>query len=303
MTKTQSASRRLPSLNALPAFSAAARLCSISLAARELCVTPGAISRQIKSLEESLGSQLFRRGHNSIVLTEAGHRFLAHVNGALAMLQTGASTIVPDRSHLSIRAPITLARRWLIPRIRSFCQENPGVDIAIHSLALGDAAAADITMTYVRATDTTALSQAFLLDRTMAVCSPQLLALRGRSLAPAELLGLPLLLDTGDAWSWRRWCAAAGTGFHPRGGSITLDTDEASIDACLSGLGVGQASPSFIEKELRSGQLVALCADVAPIVGAYSFAHAPKSLLAGQFVSWLQTQNDTAKAAFDIVAA
>ena len=177
------------------------------------------------------------------------------------------------------------------------------MDIAIHSLALGDGEPADITIGYSRATEATDLSQIFLADRTIAVCSPQMMAVAGRDRSALALLDLPLLLDTADAWSWRRWCKATNVAFQPRGGSITLDTDEASIDACLSGLGIGQASPSFIERELRSGQLIALLPDIAPIVGSYVLAHPPASELAEGFLAWLETQNETAKVAVETIGS
>lgn len=293
MRNSQSNCTKLPPLATLPAFSIAARTGSLTLTARELHLTPGAISRQIKSLEDALGVQLFHRGHNAISLTNAGRQFLTHVNAALATIDNGTRALLPDRVRLVIQAPITLARRWLIPRLGSFLQEHPNVDPNIQSLALGASDVPDARVIYRRGSEEGQFASAFLLDRTVAVCSPLLIGQAATTMTPQSLLDLPLLLDTADGWSWRRWCEAAGIAFQPRSGSITFDTDEASIDACMSGLGIGQASPSLIERELREGQLIMLCPTVDPIVGAYEIAGTTTSGTATAFNRWLLSLRKT----------
>ena len=287
MRNPQSNRIKLPPLATLPAFSIAARTGSLTLAAREMHLTPGAISRQIKTLEDMLGVQLFHRGHNAISLTDAGRQYLIHVNAALATLESGTRALLPDRVRLVVQAPITLARRWLIPRLGTFVQENPRVDLSIQSLALGAGDVPDVTVTYARGVDVAQFPSAFLLDRTVAVCSPLLIGRMAKTVTPETLLALPILLDTADGWSWRHWCEAANIPFHPRSGSITFDTDEASIDACITGLGIGQASPSLIERELREGQLIQLCPDLNPIVGAYEISGATSVGRASGFDQWL----------------
>lgn len=289
MRNPQSNRPKLPPLATLPAFSIAARTGSLTLAARELHLTPGAISRQIKSLEDTLGIQLFHRGHNAISLTDAGRQYLTHVNAALATIDNGTRALLPDRVRLVIQAPITLARRWLIPRLGSYLQDNPNVDLSIQSLALGAGDIPDVTVTYARGADEGRVPSAFLLDRTVSVCSPLLIGRTATAVTPQALLDLPILLDTADAWSWRRWCDAAGINFQPRGGSLAFDTDEASIDACMTGLGIGQASPALIERELREGQLILLCPQVNPIVGAYEITESVPEGMAAGFNQWLRT--------------
>lgn len=287
MQISQTAPSRFPSLNTLPAFVAVARTGSLTLAAEELCLTPGAISRQIKTLEESLGTALFQRSHNAIALTESGRRFLAHAKGALALVETGAREISPNRARLTVQAPITLTQRWLIPRIGSFRNTCPEADLSFRSQKPGNDAA-DLTIGYARGDETTAFKNAYLLDRTVSVCAPQLVRGLAAPLAPLALFDLPVLLDTVDAWSWLRWSASAGVTFEPKAGAITFDTDEAAIDACLSGLGVGQANPVFIENELKSGLLVALCPEIAAVVGAYEATVDASTALSQRFSSWLR---------------
>lgn len=284
-----SAPMRPLALQALPAFAAASRTGSLTLAAEEMHLTPGAVSRQVKALEESLGVALFRRSHNAITLTDAGRQFLTHVTAALTTLETGSRAIRPERSRLVIQMPITLARRWLIPRLGSFREANPTIDLSIQSLALGATETPDVIVTYRRGVEAALDSSgAFLTDRTIAVCSPRLLGGANAAVVPQTVLDLPILLDTADGWSWRRWCAAADIPFAPRGGSIAFDTDEASIDACVSGLGIGQASLFFVEKELRSGALIVLCPQISPVVGAYETSERVSGRPpADRFFQWL----------------
>ena len=289
MRNSQSSRVRLPPLATLPAFSIAARTGSLTVTAQELNLTPGAISRQIKSLEDMLGVPLFHRRHNAISLTDAGRQYLTHVNAALATIDNGTRALMPDRVRLVIQAPITIARRWLIPRLGAYLQENPSVDLSIQSLALGASDVPDITITYRRGSDEARFQSAFLVDRTVAVCSPILLGDAAKTMGPEALLDLPILLDTADAWSWRRWCGAADIEFQPRAGSLTFDTDEASIDACITGLGIGQASPALIEKELREGLLVVLCPHMNPIVGCYEISGQVVAGMAERFNKWLLT--------------
>ncbi|AFL52314.1 LysR family glycine cleavage system transcriptional activator [Sinorhizobium fredii] len=293
MRNSQTQRFKLPPLATLPAFASAARTGSLTLTAREMNLTPGAISRQIKALEDALGVLLFHRSHNAISLTEIGRQYLTHVSAALATIENGTRALQPDRARLVIQAPITLARRWLIPRLGSYRHENPNVDLIIESLALGATGVPDVVITYRRGTAEADFPSAFLLDRSIAVCSPLLISGSGSHVQPQDLLDLPLLLDTADAWSWQRWCGAAQMAFKPRGGSIAFDTDEASIDACISGLGIGQASPALIERALREGQLVALCPGVNPIVGAYEISIAAGTPASVAFNEWLSGWRET----------
>src|SRR5688500_12725819 len=118
---------RLPPLNTLRAFEVTARHHSLTTAAEELALTPGAVSRQVKALEEALGVELFRRMPSSIELTEAGRMFLSYATSALAMIRAGAREISPKRSKLVLRVSITFSQLWLIPRIAGFRNMHPEI--------------------------------------------------------------------------------------------------------------------------------------------------------------------------------
>ncbi|MCA0419643.1 MAG: LysR family transcriptional regulator [Proteobacteria bacterium] len=289
MQKTHAGQFRFPSLNALVVFEAAARRGSLTLAAEELHVTAGAASRQVKALEQALGVELFRRRHNAIELTEAGLGFLGHVDKALEQVRTGIQELAASRQRLTIQAPITMTQRWLIPRIENFCQSHPEVDLhirSIHSMK-GDA---DIDIRYSRDELPEEDRQIFLVDRTIPVCSPRLLTSGTIPASAEEVLKLPILLDTIDGWAWHRWCDAAGTAFRPVGGSIAFDTDEAAIDACLSGLGVAQANAAFVEPMMAQGRLLGLCPNIRATVGSYSAVARRPGRVVTSFIGWLRTQ-------------
>jgi LysR family glycine cleavage system transcriptional activator len=286
MQKTHAGQFRFPSLNALVVFEAAARRGSLTLAAEELHVTAGAASRQVKALEQALGVELFRRRHNAIELTEAGRGFLHHVDQALGQVRTGIQELAASRQRLTIQAPITMTQRWLIPRIENFRQSHPEVDLHIRSIhsAKGDA---DIDIRYSRGELAEEDGQIFLVDRTIPVCSPSLLTSGTVPASAEDVLKLPILLDTIDGWAWHRWCDAAGTAFRPVGGSIAFDTDEAAIDACLSGLGVAQANAAFVEPMLAQGRLLWLCPAVRAPVGSYAAVARRPGRVATSFLRWL----------------
>jgi LysR family glycine cleavage system transcriptional activator len=275
MQKTHAGQPRFPSLNGLVVFEAAARRGSLTLAADELFVTPGAASRQVKALEQTLGVVLFRRRHNAIELTEAGRSFLGHVDKALRQVRAGVQEITAGRHRLIIQAPITMTQRWPIPRIDTFRQSYPKIDLHIR-YSRGEAEADD--------------EEVFLTDETIPVCVPGLLAAALPPSSAAEVLRLPILLDTVDGWAWHRWCDAAGMAFRPTGGCIAFDTDEAAIDACLSGLGVAQANAAFVEPMLASGRLVRLCPAVRAPVGRYAAGIRQPSGAANSFLLWLRAQ-------------
>jgi LysR family transcriptional regulator, glycine cleavage system transcriptional activator len=124
---------RLPPLNALRAFEAAARHLSITLAADELHVTAGAVSRQIKGLEEVLGLPLFERGHREITLTRKGADYYRSISAALDLMRdaTRKLTRTRQRKQLKIRAYTTFAMRWLIPRLSGFQAAHPDIEVLL----------------------------------------------------------------------------------------------------------------------------------------------------------------------------
>jgi LysR family glycine cleavage system transcriptional activator len=253
---------RLPPLNAVRAFEAAARHMSITLAADELNVTPGAVSRQIKSLEEALGLQLLKRGHRQIALTRQGSDFYRAVTRALEVLRDATRKLKrkSSRRQLKIRAYTTFAMRWLIPRLSGFHAAHRDIEVLLKAslepvdfrredidgaIRLGDGQWPDV-------------NRYRLVDNILApVASPQLLKGGPRLKRPADLAHHTLLHSVARPDDWGCWLDAAGAGdkVDPRAG-MTYESSAMSYAAAVEGQGVAIAQLFLVEKDLREGRLV-----------------------------------------------
>src|SRR5215217_5481774 len=125
--------RRLPPLNALKAFEAAARGESFTRAAEELCVTPGAVSHQVKALEATLGVRLFNRERQRLVITEPGREYLAVVRDALDRIALGTARLLQRQSSgaLTISTSPDFAAKWLVHRLGRFAEAHPDIDLRV----------------------------------------------------------------------------------------------------------------------------------------------------------------------------
>src|SRR6058998_1277574 len=125
--------RRLPPLNALKAFEAAARHVSFTRAAEELCVTQGAVSHQVKALESELGVKLFNRERQRLIITEAGRQYLAVVRDALDRLAVGTERLVQRQTSgvLTISTSPDFAAKWLVHRLGRFAEAHPHIDLRV----------------------------------------------------------------------------------------------------------------------------------------------------------------------------
>src|SRR5215468_6840449 len=190
--------RRLPPLNALKAFEAAARSESFTRAAEELCVTQGAVSHQVKALEATLGIKLFNRERQRLVITAAGREYLAVVRDALDRIAVGTERIVQRQSagSLTVSTSPDFAAKWLVHRLGRFAETHPGIDLRVSAtLHHVDFAREDVDLA-VRHGDGKwpGLDVARLCsEQLFPVCSPKLMSGRHRLATPADLLKVPLL--------------------------------------------------------------------------------------------------------------
>src|SRR5262245_39330355 len=125
--------RKLPSLNALRAFEAAARYESFTKAADELCVTQGAVSHQVKALEAELGLRLFQRERQRLVITEAGKAYLEVVRDAFDRVALGTERLLQRQSSgvLTVTTSPNFAAKWLVHRLGRFAEAHPGIDLRV----------------------------------------------------------------------------------------------------------------------------------------------------------------------------
>lgn len=260
----------MPPLNALRAFEAAARHLSLTKAAAELHVTAGALSHQIRGLEDLLGLKLFERHVRAISLTSAGRQLFpglrtgfVHIRDAVAGLSEAS-----DERVLVISTPPGLTAKWLAPRLYRFSAAHPEIDVRISS-SLGTANfATDGVDAAVRnlpadaAADPDLLIDALIPINLIAVCSPKLAEVHGPFTSPARLKGVPLIHDESlagyaDMPAWADWFRATGISGIDVNRGLRFNSPDHALDATVEGAGVLLAHDVLAYDELRTGRLVA----------------------------------------------
>ena len=252
--------RRLPPLNALKSFEAAARHESFTRAADELCVTQGAVSHQVKALETNLGVKLFNREHQRLLITGAGRDYLAVVRDALDRIAMGTERLMVRQSSgaLTVSTSPDFAAKWLVHRLGQFADLHPDIDLRISaSMQHVDFAREDVDIA-VRHGDGnwTGLDVTRLCaEQLFPVCSPKLFARRRRAVTAADVLQLPLLhLDSRSDWT--KWFDAAGIVSKAESRGLILNRASMLIDAAVDGQGVALARTTLAAWDLISGRLL-----------------------------------------------
>jgi LysR family glycine cleavage system transcriptional activator len=288
---------KLPPLHALAAFEAVARLHSFARAADELCVTHGAVSHRIKTLEQHFGVRLFARRGGTVTLTTQGTYFLTAVLEALSTLQQASKRLVAARRVVTISAGPSTAHKWLMPRLGAFYRDHPGVDLEITATKLApkkrgaslESGEADIVIRYGRKEDWTGFQAAKLMDvRLYPVCAPAYLAKAGRLETPLALREAQLLRLPHEPW--KPWFVAAGLAWEePASGPLFGDAS-LLLDAAANGQGVALARDVLVERDLAAGRLVRLWDVALPSPRAYYAVWSTQSAARAEvktFVSWL----------------
>ncbi len=248
---------RLPSLNALRAFEAAARLGGFAPAAEELHVTPGAVAAQIKALEEDIGAPLFVRQARAVRLTPLGQRALPGFIAAFDLLGETVRDLQRDAAprKIHIAALPALAQLWLAPRLPALREKLPGVDISVTAMEVPPnlkRVPFDLCLFYRAEPPEGGI--VFSGEELLPVCTPEL----ARSLChPGDLKEAVCLTDTAWADDWRLWAEKAlpGEGFVPDGPVFSLYA--LAVQEALNGVGVLMAHRSLVSSHLASGRLVA----------------------------------------------
>lgn len=248
----------LPPLNPARAFEATGRLLSVSKAADELCVTPAAVSRQVRALESYLGTPLLLRTRGRLELTPAGARYLSDLIPLFATLREATQAVSGSnvgRDTLRIRSPATFAVRWLIPRLASFHQKHKDIDVQVMtSFAPLDFQREDIDAGIQLGDGRWPGMRTLQLVRNelVAVVAPTLRLSQRKQLATQTLLHSMARPD-----DWMLWLRAAGLrNVNPAQG-MKYETSLLAYQAAIEGHGVAIAQKALIEKELADGTLVA----------------------------------------------
>jgi LysR family glycine cleavage system transcriptional activator len=254
---------RLPSLNGLRAFEAAARHLSFTNAATELNVTQTAISHQIRRLEEELGIRLFVRQNRALALTPQAKDYLPGVRAAFNDLRLATDRLLrKDNDHvLTVSTLASLAAKWLLPRLSAFQEAHPGIDVRITtSTALVDFKAGDVdaAIRYGRGHWPGVRADWLTADELFPVCSPALLT-GNRPLRSPQDLADHTLLHTSGVYDddWRLWLTAAGLPADiSKLPGLTFDLILMTVQAALDGIGVAMGRTSYVEADIAKGRLV-----------------------------------------------
>ncbi|MEQ8319768.1 MAG: transcriptional regulator GcvA [Rhodospirillales bacterium] len=253
--------RRLPSLNALRAFEAAARHLSFTRAADELNVTQAAVSHQVKALEDQIGIMLFQRRNRQLILTDAGQTLLPDLIDAFDAMDSAVARVKrrDQAGILTVATMDSLAATWLMPRLGRFRDENPDIDIR---LATSDVAAdyardgIDIGIRYGRGNWPGLIAEELLREDIFPVCSPELIRRAPGLNKPADLRHFPLIHDdmTED---WNMWLNAAGLrDIDPTRGTGYTHSNLV-IQAAINGEGVALGRGLLVADPIEAGKLVA----------------------------------------------
>lgn len=265
--------RRLPPLNAVRAFEAAARHLSFTKAAEELHVTQAAISHQVKALENYLGLKLFRRLNRALVLTEEGQSYLPPIKRIFDQLYEATRRLAENeaRGKLTVSVLPSLAARWLVPRLGRFLEAHPDIDVRVAPAAhLVDFAREDVDVgiRYGRGRYPGLRVDRLMTEDIMPVCSPALLKGPKPLKEPGDLKYHNLLHDEGHG-EWRTWLLAAGVeDVNPARGTVFMDSGML-IEAAVAGQGVALARSALAADDLASGRLVRPFAFNLPAEFAY----------------------------------
>jgi DNA-binding transcriptional LysR family regulator len=259
--------RRLPSLIALRFFEETARHMSFNRAATALCVTQGAVSRQIKLLEESLGAKLFERDHKGIRLTQAGLQFLPCLSEAFDTIERGFRqiTTTKGRRRLVVTVPPTFATQWFSPRLGSLADEMPDVELSVRTSPSDDC---HCNIRFGRDALAGAQSELLMTERHVLVGAP---SLRSESLDRLleHLPALHVLHNDVRLDLWPNWLAKGGLPARYAENGIEFSILEQAIRAARKGAGLAVVDQNMIVEELADGSL-ARFSDVE-VVGPFGY--------------------------------
>jgi len=301
--------RRLPPLNALRAFEAAARHLNFSRAADELSVTPGAVSQQIQNLEDYVGAALFKRTPRGLLLTDAAQTALPALREAFDRLAEAASllTAAVDGRRLTLTAPPSFAAKWLVPRLGAFEQAHPQVDVwlsaGIELVDLG-AGEIDVAIRYGAGRYPGLEVRRLMSETVIPVISPELVKEQPLD-GPGDLKNHVLLHDGSpdlddSCPDWPMWLAARGLRGVDGNRGPRFNQSSLVIEAAANGRGVALAKRTLAQADLEAGRLVAPLQIATAVDFAYYLVH-PKAKgrlpQVKAFIGWIEAEAQAHEAA------
>ncbi len=295
-----SATMKLPPLTAIRHFNAAATHLSFKAAAVELCVTEGAISRQIKLLEKYYSRQLFERLHRGVQLTEQGHKLYAVTNVAFRQIARISEDIVSDSPHFTLSVNTSFAIRWLLPRLSLYETAYPHSPINLHVAQNSDedpGASFDARIAYILGNPLEATaeiplnSRRIMIEWLLPVCAPSLV--NKAKTSPISLRDMHkhrLIFNEPTGRDWKIWLRTMDTATVNFETALKFQHDDTAIQAAVAGHGIALANLAYINNELEMGSLVCPL-DCEPLpIGAHYFISQPDRMNRSQikaFGDWV----------------
>jgi len=302
-------SDRLPPLNALRAFEAAARRLSFTKAADELNVTPGAISQQIRQLEDYAGTPLFKRTGRSVLLTDAAQACLPLVRDAFEQIsEAGRVMQAPARKgRVMVSSAPSFAAKWLAPKLEQFHNSHEGIEAWISAdMGLTDftTADADFAIRYGRGNYDGLKTEKLLGETVLPVCSPKMLEGPDAIRKPEDLAKHTLLHDESpendpSCPTWSNWLRARGVTEVDGARGPRFNQANMVIEAAATGRGVALAKRAIAGADMAAGRLVAPFADGSTEIDfAYWIVHPKGRHLppdVRSFIKWLKAEAATSE--------
>jgi len=270
--------RHVPSLQGLQALVEVADCGSFTQAAQQLCLTQSAVSRKIQQLESHFGVPLFVRSSRSIQLTVEGEQVLASARSILEQLKTLEDRLSPQKRPFRIRMHVSLAVRWLLPKLSDFYRRHPDVSLSIETVAteiVEPASDSDAYILYLPEPSNDPTSLTLFEEALVPVCAPGVGPLNSMD----ELVRFALLHRSADKQAWIDWLAANGGKSLEDYRHIPFNLDELALDAAARGLGVAMTDLTLAQESLDRGVLVVPFGQPLVTRGVYALCPQPSAAL------------------------
>ncbi|MEO1797416.1 MAG: LysR family transcriptional regulator [Pseudomonadota bacterium] len=278
---------RAPNLSSLRAFEAAARRESFAEAAEELGLTPAAVSRAVRRLEDELGFDLFLRSHRAVSLTEQGARYAQKVTEGFRHLAVPDESGAPRKPRVTLDVEATFLRQWLLPRLAEPAFRDLDISLSIrahHDPPRVIPAAADLAVVWGYADYSGFKRTRLVSPRTILVAAPKLAVSH-----LSEVAETCLIHEANDHW-WRLVYAEAGESYPENADALTLTRCDLPVEAARLGIGVAVADDVIAERELRSGALRPVQGPRLDSQDYYLMSRKTVSVPAKAFVAWIRTE-------------
>ncbi|WP_122036050.1 transcriptional regulator GcvA [Aliivibrio sp. EL58] len=283
-------SRRLPPLNSLRVFEAAARHLSFTRAAEELFVTQAAVSHQIKALEEFLGLKLFRRRNRSLLLTEEGQSYFLDIKEIFSSLSEATDKVLERsaKGALTISLPPSFAIQWLVPRLSDFNNKEPDIDVRIKAVDMDEGSLTedvDVAIYYGRGNWPGLRVDLLYQEQLLPLCSPQVL-LNEKPLATIDDLRFHTLLHDTSRKDWKSFVKQYNLeGMNVNHGPI-FSHSTMVLQAAAHGQGIALGNNVLAQPELDAGRLVAPFEEVLVSKNAFYLVCSEKQADTGRIATF-----------------